>query len=154
MVVMGVCGVGKTQVAKGLQERAGVAVYLEGDTFHSEENKEKMRKRESGENCRNMLLKIDLKLLLFLVIPLTAEDRVPWMESIRSEALRTAREDGAGVVLACSCLGKWQRDLLRGCRDSFPTLFLHLHAERGVIEERLGARKGHYMKKDMLDSQV
>ena len=57
MVVMGVCGVGKTQVAKGLQERAGVAVYLEGDTFHSEENKEKMRKRESSYELRYMQIK-------------------------------------------------------------------------------------------------
>lgn len=70
--------------------------------------------------------------------PLTDEDRLPWLALIRSTAERVCKEqsdkveeknrsveDGglgrAGVVIACSALKKWYRDILRGTVKADPS---------------------------------
>ena len=70
-------------------------------------------------------------------IPLTDDDRLPWLALIRSTAERVCKEewekhDGkmksvqeggigrAGVVIACSALKKWYRDILRGDVSAIP----------------------------------
>ena len=59
IVCMGVCGCGKTTVAKLLAERLNF-IFIEGDSFHSATNIEKMKQ----------------------AIPLTDEDRAGWLEAI------------------------------------------------------------------------
>ena len=59
IVCMGVCGCGKSTVAKLLAERLNFT-FIEGDTFHPPSNIEKMKQ----------------------AIPLTDEDRTGWLESI------------------------------------------------------------------------
>ena len=61
VVVMGVAGCGKSTVAEAIHERLGYA-YAEGDDFHPQANIDKM---SAG-------------------IPLTDEDRWPWLNVINS----------------------------------------------------------------------
>ena len=70
-------------------------------------------------------------------IPLTDDDRLPWLALIRSTAERVCKEEWekhggkmksveeggigrAGVVIACSALNKWYRDILRGDVGAIP----------------------------------
>lgn len=84
-----------------------------------------------------------------------------------------------GLVVACSALKKLYRDVLRGdlsakvatstvdghvspgglhpneqLHPSLPTLFVHLTGSHETLYKRMGNRHGHYMKKNMLDSQI
>ncbi|MET0943128.1 MAG: hypothetical protein ABWY13_17390 [Mesorhizobium sp.] len=45
IVVMGVSGTGKTEIARGLAERLGVG-WIEADIYHSADNVERMRRGE------------------------------------------------------------------------------------------------------------
>ncbi len=148
LIVMGVSGSGKTTVARMLAERLGRPM-LEGDDMHSPESVTKMG---SGT-------------------PLTDADRWPWLRRIRGWIVDGA-ETGTPGVVACSALRRSYRDLLRGDTVSgvppagtpeggpaargtdAPVLFVHLHVERAELHRRLTARVGHYMKADMLDSQL
>ncbi len=122
VVVMGVAASGKTTVAEGL---AGIlqATYLEADTFHSEANIAKMSRG----------------------IPLTDEDRWPWLSAI-SHAL--ASHDR--VVVTCSALKKSYRDVLRSAGSVW---FVFLAIDRSLARDRIVARKCHFMTAQMVDSQ-
>jgi carbohydrate kinase (thermoresistant glucokinase family) len=124
---MGVSGVGKTTVGKCLAERMG-ARFLEGDRFHPPENIEKMKRGE----------------------PLTDADRQPWLERLAAE-LDASRARGESVVLACSALRRRYRDILRAGHDDVD--FVFLHADQAVIQQRLDARRDHFMPPSLLDSQ-
>ena len=89
LVVIGVAGSGKTTLASRLAERLGVP-FVEGDSLHPAANVKKMA---SG-------------------IPLTDEDRWPWLEAI-GERMEEERSTGHGVVVACSALKRAYRDCLR-----------------------------------------
>lgn len=127
IVVMGICGTGKTAVGKRVAHRLGVG-FLEGDSFHSPENVEKMR---AG-------------------IPLTDSDRDPWLRTIAAELSGLAAR-GEGVVLACSALRRRYREVLR---TAGPLSLVHLRGDRQLIERRMGARIGHYMPASLVDSQL
>ena len=80
VVVMGVAGCGKSTVAEAIHERLGY-VYAEGDDFHPQANIDKM---SAG-------------------IPLTDEDRWPWLNVINSWMV--AREAlGENTVVSSSAL--------------------------------------------------
>lgn len=125
LVVMGVSGSGKSTVASLLAERLGWE-FLEGDDVHPAANVEKMA---AG-------------------VPLTDEDRAPWLAEIaRLVAERIAA--GRSVVVTCSALRRRYRDILR--RDDL--VFVHLTGSQSVVTERLAARTGHFMPSALLDSQ-
>ena len=78
VIVFGVSGAGKTTVGK-LFARKLEWKFVEADDFHSQANIEKMR---GG-------------------IPLTDEDRWPWLESLRQlikRSLESRRERSAGLL--------------------------------------------------------
>lgn len=128
IVVMGVSGSGKTTVAKGIAQTMNW-IFAEGDEFHSDANVEKMR---SG-------------------VPLTDEDRWPWLRSIGAW-IDEHESGGRSAVITCSALRRAYRDLLREGR---PTVsFCHVDVPQEVLEERLGARTGHYMPASLLPSQL
>ena len=127
--------------------------FIDGDDLHPKASVEKMA---SGQ-------------------PLTDEDRVPWLEIIRTKAEHMAVEGslsestGAGVVIACSALKKSYREILRGKMkskryvsehsepsrpDALLTYFVFLKGERNTLMERMKKRNGHFMKVTMLDSQL
>ncbi|WP_225755435.1 gluconokinase [Actinotalea sp. Marseille-Q4924] len=128
VVVMGVSGSGKTTVARGVARAAGL-LLAEADDFHPVTNVDKMR---GG-------------------IPLTDEDRWPWLGELAGWMADRARE-GVSTVITCSALRRAYRDVLAAGPPSIH--FVHLRAPTPLIHERLAMRVGHYMPPSLLGSQV
>lgn len=132
IVVMGVAGSGKTTVAALLAGRLG-ASFAEGDDFHSPANVAKMA---AGH-------------------PLDDDDRWPWLNGIRDWF---AKELAAGrsAVVPCSALRRSYRDLLEtaGSDGTGTVQFVHLTGSYDLLRERIQGRAGHFMKPEMLDSQL
>ncbi len=126
LVVMGVSGSGKSSAAKELVRRLGWD-YVEGDDLHPAANREKM---SAG-------------------IPLTDEDRWPWLETVAGW-IRGQIDAGRPGVVTCSALRRRYRDVLR----TEVTVFVHLHGSRELLEERMAARKDHFMPLSLLESQL
>ena len=128
VVVMGVCGCGKSTVGERLARELG-ALYIEGDAFHPPANVARMA---AG-------------------IALTDADRQGWLEALAAQ-LADARRAGRSVVLACSALKRRYRDVLR--LDAPDLRVVHLAGDRAMLAARLAARQGHYMPASLLDSQL
>lgn len=128
VVVMGVSATGKTTIAKGMCRELGYE-FIEGDSLHPQANIAKM---EAG-------------------IPLTDEDREPWLRAI---AARVAEKDADGIstVVTCSALRRTYRDLLRSAATHDP-FFVHLAASYDVLEKRMAHRTKHFMPTSLLRSQ-
>ncbi len=124
VVIMGVAGCGKSSVGEGLATRLGVP-YRDGDDLHTPEAVRKMR---AG-------------------VPLTDDDRWPWLDRVAS-VLAT----GAPVIVGCSALKRVYRDRIRAGAGG-KVAFVHLAGSREVILSRMAARTGHYMPTSLLDSQ-
>jgi carbohydrate kinase (thermoresistant glucokinase family) len=128
-VVMGVAGSGKTSVAAQLAGRTG-GVWLDADVFHSPENKAKMA---AG-------------------IPLTDEDRRPWLDALNATLRRHVQGDPRPLFLACSALREIYRERLAA---GLPAVrFIYLKGTREILRARLEARHGHFMPAALLDSQL
>ncbi|GAA2434141.1 gluconokinase [Streptomyces macrosporus] len=125
VVVMGVAGTGKTTIGPLLAARLGVP-YAEGDDFHPAANIAKMT---AG-------------------VPLTDEDRMPWLDDIGAWA---HGREGLGGVVSCSALKRIYRDRLRAAAPG--VVFVHLAGDRRLVEERMSRREGHFMPTALLDSQ-
>jgi gluconokinase len=128
LIAMGVSGAGKTRIGELLAERLHCA-FTDGDTFHSAANKEKMHKG----------------------IPLTDEDRRPWLETIR-EAIEAKQHAGETAVFTCSSLKRSYRDILRGGDND--VVFVYLKGSYDMLRERLTTRTGHFFDPSLLQSQL
>jgi gluconokinase len=126
LIVFGVSGAGKTTVGKLLAERLGWR-FLEADDFHPSANIEKMH---SG-------------------IPLTDEDRRPWLDSLR-ELIKERVSQGENAVLACSALKRRYRLNLRVSEE---VKFVFLRGDHALIADQLRQRRGHFMNPALLRSQ-
>ncbi len=126
-VVMGVSGSGKTTVAEALAKKFD-GLYLDADDFHPAANKAKMA----------------------AAIPLTDDDRWPWLDTLNTELQRHAK-DKRCVFLACSALRQIYRDRLARNLDGLQ--FIYLKGSKECIRERMEARKDHFMPAALLDSQ-
>ncbi|KAL0581912.1 hypothetical protein V5O48_000142 [Marasmius crinis-equi] len=163
IVVMGVSGTGKSTLATSLSKVYRLP-FIEGDEMHPKANIDKM---SAG-------------------IPLTDADREPWLELIRTRVVKMAedqrkeysKEDSQrqkkemhGVIVTCSALKRYYRDILRGkekvenkteeTKDEvnpepyeMSTVFVFMKGSREVLFERMSKRQNHYMKANMLDSQL
>ncbi|ATF85485.1 MULTISPECIES: gluconokinase [Burkholderia] len=128
LIAMGVSGAGKTRIGELLAERIG-CTFTDGDAFHSAANKEKMHHG----------------------IPLTDDDRWPWLQSIRA-AIEEKQRAGETAVFTCSSLKRSYRDVLRG-KDA-DVRFVYLHGTVEVLSERLKTRTGHFFDPSLLNSQL
>lgn len=128
LIVMGVSGTGKSLIGEMLAERLGCSM-IDGDTLHSAENRHKMS----------------------LGIPLTDEDRWPWLNAIRSE-IETKQRLGGVTVFTCSSLKRVYRDILRG-KDQ-DVSFVYLKGSYELLQQRLGGRAGHFFNPTLLRSQL
>ena len=126
LVIMGVSGSGKSTVAGILAGQLGWDLE-EGDDLHPEANVAKMH---AG-------------------IPLTDEDRWPWLDSVAGW-IREHTAAGLPGIITCSALKRIYRDRLRGEH----VVFVHLAGDRDIIERRLSARLDHFMPTTLLDSQI
>lgn len=128
IIVMGVASSGKSAVGAALGRRLH-APFLDGDGYHPAANKEKMR---AG-------------------IPLTDDDRWPWLKSLAG-ALRDAAGDKGVAVGACSALRRAYRDHLTE-QAGEPILFVFLDGDIELIRKRIEARRHEFMNPKLLDSQ-
>ncbi len=124
---MGVSGCGKSTIGKRLSTRLGWE-FIEGDDLHPQDNIEEMA---SGD-------------------PLEDEDRVPWLHTI-NQLLLERQAEGVSIIIGCSALKGWYREILR--RDVDNLIFVYLSGEYETILQRMQARGAHFMKANMLRSQ-
>lgn len=128
LVIMGISGSGKTTMATALSQRLGWA-YAEADEFHSPENITKMTQG----------------------IPLTDEDRQPWLTSIQRWVSGKTTE-GQSTIVTCSALKRSYREILAAADGD--VRFVHLLGEVELIRSRMKTRTGHFMPESLLPSQM
>jgi gluconokinase len=126
VVVMGVCGCGKSTIGAALAQSLQWP-FLDADDFHPEANVAKM---SAGT-------------------PLTDEDRWPWLDRVAAE-LKRILVRGGHAVLACSALKQAYRDRLARAGD---VRFVHLAGDYETIASRLESRQHRYMPSTLLASQ-
>ena len=127
LILIGVAGSGKTTVGKLLAVDLGWPFY-DGDDFHPPENITKMR---GG-------------------LPLTDQDRLAWLSALR-KLIDQALQARTSVVIACSALKQAYREQLQGKDKEIQ--FVYLKGSYELMHQRLRARRGHFMKADLLTSQ-
>lgn len=125
VMVMGVSGSGKSTVGELLAQRLEVQ-YADGDDFHSEASRAKL---EAG-------------------VPLTDEDRWPWLNSI---GRWLSRREATGAVVTCSALKRQHRDVIRALVPDVELLYCEGSLE--LITERVANRSDHLMPASLLESQ-
>jgi gluconokinase len=127
IVVMGVSGSGKTTVGLQLAQQLRW-LFADADDYHSSGNVEKMR---NG-------------------IALTDAYRAQWLHALRS-LIAGWISTQTNAVLACSALKQTYREYLRAGKQ---VRFVYLKASEELLSQRLLERQGHYMKRQMLESQL
>jgi len=128
LVVMGVSGTGKSTIGTMVAERLG-RPFVEGDDLHPPANVEKMH---AG-------------------IPLTDDDRGPWLRLVRDAMTEHARA-GRSAVVACSALRRAYRDVLRGAEGR--VRIVHVDVPGDELARRMASRRGHFMPAALLASQL
>ena len=132
LVVMGVCGCGKTTVGEALAKHLGWP-FVEGDALHPEANRAKMSAGQALDD----------------------DDRWPWLDRI-AETMARHHQDvdhgGGGLVVACSALARRYRERL--ARSGAPLLFLHLAGSPDLLAARMAERRDHFMPPSLLASQL
>ena len=127
IIIMGVSGSGKTTIGKMLAEKTRFEFY-DADNFHPKENIEKM---QAG-------------------IPLTDEDRWPWLDNMNNFAKEKIKT--GNVIVTCSALKEIYRlRLCKGIETSCRWIFLK--GTYDMILQRMQQRKEHYMPASLLQSQ-
>lgn len=126
LLILGVAGSGKTTIGKLLAHTLGWP-FFDADEFHPPANIEKMSRG----------------------IPLTDDDRWPWLDAIRAK-IESLEADGQSGVLTCSGLKEIYRDRLK--QGDADLEFVYLKGSYDLIQSRMAARQ-HFMKPEMLASQ-
>jgi len=124
LVIMGVAGCGKSSLGTALADALGWTL-IEGDDFHADASKAKMRRG----------------------IALTDADRQDWLTTLGEELRRHA----AGVVLTCSALKRSYRDRLRAAAPGLRFVFLEL--DEATARQRVAARPQHPFPPTLVASQ-
>jgi gluconokinase len=129
IVVMGVSGSGKSTLGGMLAETLGCP-FLEGDEYHLPASVAKM---SAG-------------------LPLTDEDRWPWLDELGAALHRAAFDQGCAVA-SCSALKRSYRARLEVATE-MPITFVLLDLDRQELVRRLNDRPGHFMPASLIDTQL
>jgi gluconokinase len=127
VIVMGVSGSGKSTVGALLASRLRWE-FEDADWFHPAANVDKMHRG----------------------IPLTDEDRWPWLAAIAAW-IDDTRLAGRHAVIACSALKRRYRDVLIGSRVD--VRLVYLKGDETLIARRIATRHEHFMPRSLLHSQ-
>ena len=127
LLVAGVSGSGKTTVGALLAERLHWR-FADGDSFHSAAHIAKMH---AG-------------------IPLTDEDRRPWLLAITAWMDQRIAA-GESAVVTCSALKRAYREELLDGRPEVRMIFLSV--DRDEADRRMTARAGHFFPERLLSTQ-
>jgi carbohydrate kinase (thermoresistant glucokinase family) len=128
VLLMGVSGSGKTTIGLKLAEELGWS-FRDADDFHPPANVAKM---SAGT-------------------PLDDTDRAPWLAAIRAHIESTLAR-GENAIVTCSALKETYR--AAAIPDPSRVKLVHLAGDFNLILERMGRRPDHFMKPEMLKSQV
>ena len=128
VIIMGVSGCGKTTVGRALAHELGWR-FDDADDFHPPANVAKM---SAG-------------------VPLTDADRQPWLQAIRRH-VEQCLAAGVNAVVTCSALKQTYRRII--VIDPVRVPVVYLKGSRELLWQRISSRHGHFMKPDMLDSQL
>jgi gluconokinase len=128
LIVAGTAGSGKTTVGALIAGRLRWR-FADADPFHPEANIAKMRQG----------------------IPLTDEDRQPWLRAV-GDWIDERIAANQQAVVTCSALRRSYRDLLLDGRPAAAMVFLVVSRE--VLEKRLLDRPDHFFPRRLLESQL
>ena len=128
IMIMGIMASGKSRIGAQIAARRD-GRFIEGDDWHPDSNVAKM---QAG-------------------VPLTDEDRMPWLDRLAAEVKRAA-QGGQQVVFSCSALKRVYRDRLRAARPELIVICLTLDAETAA--RRSSGRSDHFMPAALVDSQL
>ncbi|EGX53932.1 hypothetical protein AOL_s00004g591 [Orbilia oligospora ATCC 24927] len=146
-IIAGPSATGKSTVAQAIAETFGLPM-VEGDDLHPQENIDKMSQGH----------------------PLTDDDRWDWLKTVASVSVDTSkpptspphelggeRQCRPACITTCSALKRKYRDLLRSQLSGLETAILHfifLTASEEELLRRIEERNNHFMKKNMVRSQI
>jgi gluconokinase len=125
IVIMGVAGCGKSSLGVAVSRQLGLPI-VEGDDYHSERSRDKMRRG----------------------IALDDADRAGWLKALCQQL----QERPSAMVLTCSALKRVYREQLR---QAHPGLrFVYLDISRENAAQRVAARAAsHFFSTSLVDSQ-
>jgi gluconokinase len=127
IVLMGVSGCGKSTTGAALSQKLGWP-FRDADSFHPPANVEKMSRG----------------------VPLTDEDRWPWLDAI-AWWIDERCEAGEHGIVSCSALKRAYRK--RIISTGGDVQLVYLKGDMALIGQRLRGRKHHFMPASLLDSQ-
>ena len=127
IVVMGVSGAGKSTVGQLIAARLDCP-FRDADSFHPQANIDKMSKG----------------------LPLTDEDRRPWLAAIAQWIDERLAAGECGIV-SCSALKRAYRRIIVGERAG--VRLVYLKGDMELIGDRLSRRRNHFMPPALLRSQ-
>lgn len=128
IVVMGAAGAGKTTLGRALARTLDWA-FVDADDLHDSAAIDRMRHG----------------------IPLTDEDRWPWLARVH-EAITGADRTGRPLIVACSALKEEYRHVLANGVSAIA--FVYLIAGAALLHDRLAHRSGHFMPESLVESQL
>ncbi|KAG2342871.1 carbohydrate kinase [Suillus weaverae] len=182
LVVMGVSGTGKSTLGAALSKALRLP-FIDGDDLHPRSNVDKMSRGDPLTDAdRQPWLETIRRTAVSGVQRQLGDDHGSHPEpNTMSETEKTLDERSMvvhngqpspvrdedqkpGIIIACSALKGSYRSVLRGETLSeaegskhsgkLPTWFVYMKGSREVLTDRMIKRQGHFMKAEMLDSQL